>query len=126
MAKNQASVKVLVVEDDPFLVRVYESKLSKEGFTVILAMNGDEALEKAEKDKPDIILLDLIMPIKNGFDTLVDLKADASLKSIPVIIMSNLGQDSDIEKGMDLGAKDYFVKAKFSIGDIPKLIRKHL
>jgi len=118
--------KVLVAEDDRFLSKAYGAKLKKEGFDVILAMNGEEAVEEAKNKKPDIILLDLVMPRKDGFEALSDLKKDASTKSIPVIILSNLGQEEDIIKGKELGAVDYLVKSNIAIREVVEKIREVL
>ena len=107
--------KLMVVDDDRFITKVYSIKLAHEGYDVILAHNGEEALEKAKKDKPDLILLDLIMPRMDGFETLERLKKDPKLKKVPVLVLSNLGQETDIERATELGAKDYLVKSNISL-----------
>jgi DNA-binding response OmpR family regulator len=117
---------VLVVEDDIFLANVHKKKLTKEGFEVAMAGNGDEALALAQKNKPDIILLDLIMPVKDGFQTLQELKANPELKDIKVIVLSNLSQEDDKQRVMDMGAIDYIVKANISFREIINQIRRHL
>ncbi len=119
-------IKVLVAEDDRFLIKAYAAKLKKEGFDVLLAVNGEEAVEKAKKEKPDVILLDLVMPKKDGFDALADIKSDPSLKNIPVVILSNLGQEEDIKRGKDLGAAGYLVKSNIAIADVVKKIKEVL
>jgi CheY-like chemotaxis protein len=124
MGKNQ--IKILVAEDDKFLIRAYSTKLTKEGFTVIMAANGNEAVEKTKTEKPDIILLDLIMPLKNGFDVLYELKQDEATKNIPVIITSNLSQETDIKRGKDLGADDYLVKSDTPIQAIVEKVKQVL
>lgn len=116
-------VKVLVAEDDNFLMKVYQSKLIKEGFQIIAATDGEMAIEKIEKERPDIVLLDLIMPVKNGFEVLEEINANPELKKIPVLILSNLGQESDIEKGIQLGAVDFIVKSNMSIQGVVDKIR---
>ena len=118
-------MKVLLVEDDKFLRTVLEKKLSAEGFEVISAIDGDEALEKITVEKPDLILLDIILPKKGGFIILENIKKDPELKSVPVLIISNLGQEEDIKKGLSLGAVEYFIKAKISIDDIIKKIKEY-
>lgn len=118
--------KILVAEDDDFLNKLCSAKLMKEGFTVVSAVDGVEALEKIRIEKPDLILLDVIMPKKNGFDVLREMKEDPALQIIPVVMVSNLGQESDRTKGMQLGAKDYFVKANLSINDIVDKIKTYL
>ncbi len=121
--------KVLLVEDDQFLSSLLKNRLEKEKFDVTLAHDGTEALTALRATKPDIILLDIILPGKSGFEILEEMKADPQLKdktSIPVIIISNLGQESDVERGKELGAVDYFVKAKISIDDLVKKVNEHL
>ena len=112
------SKKVLIIEDDKFLRELLGKKLSNVGYTAILAVDGEEGLEKIKKEKPDIILLDLILPGINGFEVLEKHKEDSSISSVPVIILSNLGQSEDIEKGLRLGAKDFLVKAHFTPQEI--------
>ncbi|GIW67464.1 MAG: response regulator [Candidatus Parcubacteria bacterium] len=118
-------MKILLVDDDKFLSRVLEKKLSYEGFEVITAIDGDEALEKVITEKPDLILLDIILPKKGGFVILENIKKDPELKQLPVLIISNLGQEEDVKKGLSLGAAEYFVKAKVSIDDIIKKVKEY-
>src|SRR6266481_8562898 len=103
---------VFVVEDDDFLVKAYQIKLEKEGFEVWLATDGDEALATiAQKPKPDVVLLDLMLPGASGFDILAEIKKKEKWKEAPVLIMTNLGQPQDVDKGKELGAADYMIKA---------------
>lgn len=118
--------KVLVAEDDRFLSKAYGTKLKKEGFEVILAINGEEAFLKAKSEKPDVILLDLVMPKKDGFEALADLKKDSTTKIIPVIVLSNLGQEEDISRGRELGAVDYLVKSNISIREVVEKVKEVL
>ena len=120
------NAKVLVVEDDMFLAKILSTKLEKEGFSVVLAFDGEEALNKLKKEIPDLILLDLILPKKNGFEVLEEIKLDDKLNKIPVIILSNLGQQSDVVKGKELGAVDYLIKANFSLDEVISKIKEHL
>lgn len=124
MEKNK--YKVLVAEDDKFLAKAFKDKLEKEGFVVSVASDGNEALELLKKNQPDIMLLDLVMPIKDGFEVLEEIRLDPKIKKVPVIILSNLGQDSDIQKGKELGAVDYLIKADFTINDVVKKIKEHI
>ena len=117
---------ILVAEDDSFYSNIYKFKLNKEGFKVETATNGNETLEQTKIHKPDLILLDLIMPIKDGFETLKELKEDPSLKDIKVIVISNLGQDSDITRAKELGAQDYLVKANMSIQEMMDKVKSYL
>ena len=125
--QNQKVKKsILVVEDDIFYSNIYKLKLTKEGYDVIIAQDGQEALKSAQAKKPSIILLDLIMPTKDGFQTLRELKADASLKDIKVVILSNLGQEEDIKEAKKLGAIDYLIKTNYSIQQILEKIGQYL
>lgn len=110
--------KILIVEDDKFLRELITRKLDNEGYMVVEAVDGEEGLKKASEEKPDLILLDLILPGIDGFEVLTQIKQNNNLASIPVIILSNLGQREEIEKGLKLGAIDYLVKAHFTPGEI--------
>ena len=110
--------KVLVVEDDKFLANAYKAGFEGEGFEVVLAYDGEEALSLAEQLRPDVILLDILIPKMDGFAVLQHLKANKDLENIPVIIASNLGQQQDIDKGLELGAKDFIVKSESSVTQI--------
>ena len=117
---------VLLVEDDPFLSSVLRMKLEKESFKVVRASDGDEALNFLTEQgvKPDLILLDLILPKKNGFEVLETIRQDPLLEKLPVIIISNLGQPSDIERGKALGVIDYFIKARLSVEELVNKVKK--
>ncbi len=117
---------VLVVEDDKFYSNIYKVKLAKEGIDARLAADGNEALKFAREKKPDLVLLDLIMPGKDGFETLQEFKADPELKDIRVIILSNLSQDEDVKRVMSAGAFDYIVKANISLQDMVEKVKKYL
>jgi len=114
--------RVLVMEDDSFLRSVYEVKLSNEGFDVKIAGNGKEGIELYDSFKPDIILLDLIMPEMDGFAVLEELKQKRKIKT-PVVVLSNLGQDEDIKKAKELGAVDFLIKASTQINAVVEKIR---
>ena len=118
---------VLVVEDDPFYSKIYKTKLAKENLNAQLASNGDVAI-KIIKDSglPALILLDLVMPGKDGFETLKELKADATMKDVPVIVLSNLSQEEDIKRVMDMGASEYLIKANTSIQTVVDKMKKSL
>jgi len=102
--------RLLIVEDEPALCDIFATKLKMADYEVICMPDGVAGLEAALHDQPALILLDLIMPLKDGFDVLRDLKLDDRTKDIPVIIMSNLGQDFEIKRGLSLGAEEYLVK----------------
>lgn len=122
------SKKVLIVEDDQLLRSLCSKKLLTEGFTVDTAIDSQEGLEKVKQNKPDLILLDLVLPGMSGFEVLKIIKSDPDKKiaEIPVIILSNLGQESDIEKGKNLGASDYLIKATTTTDEIVEKIQKIL
>jgi DNA-binding response OmpR family regulator len=118
--------KILVAEDDKFLGSAYRVKLAKSGFEVQVATDGNEALAALQTFMPDLILLDLIMPTKDGFETLTELKANDAWKNIPVIVASNLGQKEDIDKAQALGANDFIIKSDLSMSDLVAKIQAHL
>ena len=109
-----AKTKVLLVEDDKMIIDMYTLKLTQEGMDVSQAENGKDGLALAKKIIPDIILLDIILPQMDGFTVLKELKADDSTKDIPVVLLTNLGQDGDVKKGLELGANDYLIKANYT------------
>lgn len=122
---NESNKYILVAEDDKFYANVYRVKLAKEGYQVMVVGNGEELLTEARKKTPDLILLDLIMPGKDGFETLQELKADPKLKSVKVVIMSNLGQTEDVAKAKGLGADDYMVKTNISVQELMSKISSY-
>jgi len=111
-------MKILIVEDEDVLALVLEEKFKNEGYQVMIARDGEEARSKIEKFRPNIILLDLILPKKEGMRVLEDIKSDSELKLIPVIVLSNLEGDEIIKKALSLGAVDYFVKTQHPIAEI--------
>ncbi|HEY4479705.1 MAG TPA: response regulator [Candidatus Paceibacterota bacterium] len=119
-----ASKKIMWVEDDVFLSDIIARKLSNEGSKLIHAANGNDVFDMAKKEKPDVILLDILLPGKDGFHVLEQLKAVSETKEIPVILLSNLGQKSDIEKGEKLGAARFLVKATVTLDEIVDEIKK--
>ena len=110
--------KIMIIEDDHFLSSLMKARLEKEGFTVVQAFDGEEAIQDLKQDYPSLIVLDLIMPKVTGFEVLQMISITPELDKIPVIIVSNLAQDSDIEKARQLGVKEYFIKVKVSIDDL--------
>ena len=120
--------KVLLVEDDPFLSSLLKNRLQKEGLEVTLAKDGEEALTSLKSGKPDLILLDLILPKKSGFEVMEEMRADPQMQfqELPIIIISNLGQPEDISRGQALGAIEYFIKAKTSIDELVEKIKGFL
>ena len=119
-------MKILLAEDDKFISRAYSDGFKRAGFDVVAAFEGIEAIEKAKTGEFDLILLDLIMPEKNGFEVLGEIKMDDKIKDTPVIVLSNLGQESDIERAKELGAEDYMIKANFSMTDVVDKIKEYV
>lgn len=117
---------ILIVEDEDFLVRALKDNLESEGYDVSVARDGEEVFPVITKKKPDLILLDLLLPKKTGFDVLRELRANPEFKLTPVIILSNLGEDSEIKKAFELGANDYYVKAQHPLQEIIDKITEYL
>ncbi len=111
-------MRILLVEDDRFFRRFYVEKLKERGFEVEEAEDGVQGVEKARLAMPDLIVLDIIMPKKDGFEVLMTLQSDSNLKNIPVLIFSTLGQDADIEKAKKLGALDYVNKSLMNFDNL--------
>jgi DNA-binding response OmpR family regulator len=122
--KNIASI--LLVEDDTFLSSMYKTKLEIEGYQVYAALNGESGLKMAQEKKPNLILLDIILPKMNGFEVLEKIKSDKNLKHIPVIMLTNLGQKEDIKKSFKLGANEYLIKAHFLPSEVIEKVKKFL
>ena len=118
----EGAKRILLAEDDRFLRRAAEARLRQHGFEVLIAHDGEEALQAARAERPDLVLLDVVMPRLQGFDVLKALKRDAVTARIPVIVLSNLGQDSDVEQAIALGAEAYLVKAHLSLQDLVQKI----
>lgn len=119
-------MKILLVEDEEVLSKVLQEKLSKTGDDVAIAADGEAAITVAKSFNPDVIVLDLLLPKRSGFEVLEILKADEALKNIPVIVVSNLGEDSDVKRALALGAADYYVKSEHPINEIIEKIKNVL
>lgn len=109
---------IMVVEDDRFLSSLIKARLEKDGFTVAQAFDGEEAVKALKTERPNLVILDLIMPKVTGFEVLQTISITPGLEKTPVVILSNLAQESDIQKARQLGAREYFVKVKISIDDL--------
>ncbi|MBI4079048.1 MAG: response regulator [Candidatus Levybacteria bacterium] len=116
-------LKILVAEDDKYLGNAYRVKLAKAGFDVKIALDGQEALGSLKTFTPDLIILDVVMPKKDGFATLEELKKNPQWEHIPVIIASNLGQKEDLERGLTLGANDFIVKSELSLNNLIEKVK---
>lgn len=126
MGKSPAETKVLIVEDEQILAELSSVRFRSEGYQVFVAGDGQQCLEVAAREHPDIILLDVIMPVMNGFEALRRLKADTTLAAIPVVIFSNIAQEKEIAEGRALGAADFFVKAKMTPTEYVERVKKIL
>jgi CheY-like chemotaxis protein len=115
--------KILLVDDTEFYRKAYLSKLSMEGYIVTAATNGVEALKALSQDKPDLILLDLVMPIMDGFKVLTSIKADPNLASIPVVVFSAKGATDEITKAVSAGASDFLIKASTTPNKVVEKIK---
>lgn len=123
---SEEKIKILLIEDDPFLSSMYTTKFELDGFTVVSGDDGRKGLDLAMVEIPDIILLDILMPVMDGFEVLENLKKDERTKNIPVILLTNLNQKDDIERGLKMGANDYLIKAHFMPSEVVAKIRKLL
>jgi len=118
--------KVLIIEDDSFISDMYRIKLESEGFDVIVAPDGLQGLDSASKERPDLILLDVVMPKMDGFTVLQNLKGNPEIQKIPVVMLTNLGQKDSVEKGLKLGAQDYIIKAHFTPLEVVDKVKSYL
>lgn len=124
--ENQQLKKILLVEDDDALAAVYETRLDAEGFKIKRVANGEEALSAALEFKPDLILLDVMMPKVSGFDVLDILRNTPETTNVRIIMLTALSQDSDKERAQSLGVDDYLVKSQVVIADVVERIKHHL
>lgn len=118
--------KILIVDDNEFFAKVIKSELITHGYEVFIAYNGQEAVDFIKANTVDLILLDIIMPIKDGFETIQELKNNPNTKNIHIVVFSNLGQDEDIQKAMNMGAQSYIVKKDFSLREVIENIEKNI
>ncbi|HXK36310.1 MAG TPA: response regulator [Candidatus Paceibacterota bacterium] len=114
---------VVIVEDDEVLLKVLLDELNDAGIDVSSALDGEEGLKKIQEKRPDLVLLDLLLPKKSGFEVLEDMKQATETRGIPVMILSMLGQDEDIKRGLGLGANDYIVKSQHAVGEVVEKVK---
>lgn len=112
------NTKIVLIEDDAILSKVLHEELQDAGFSVFQAFDGEEGLKKVTSEKPDLVLLDVMMPKKNGFEVLKELKNSPETATVPVILLTMLGKDEDIKQGLQLGATDYMVKSQHAVAEI--------
>jgi DNA-binding response OmpR family regulator len=117
---------IMLIEDDGFISGMYQTKLSMLGFEVRVAVDGLTGWEELQKKRPDLLLLDIVLPKKDGFEILSDIRKHPDLKDLPVIVLTNLGQKSDVERGLELGADDYVIKAHFTPTEVVEKIERIL
>lgn len=110
--------KILLIEDDPLLIDIYSTKLKQSGFEVRVVESGEKALAVIEEQKPDLVLLDIVLPHIDGWDILQNLRASEKLKGIQIVILSNLGQKEEVAKGLRMGAAKYLIKAHYTPSEI--------
>lgn len=118
--------KILMVEDEEIMIDLLKKKLDKEGYMVSVARDGEEGLKLMKEVMPDLVLLDIIMPKKGGFEVMEEMKRDKELKRIPVIIISNSGQPVELDRAQDLGARDWLIKTEFDPQEVVDKIRKQI
>lgn len=117
---------ILIVDDDALMCRMYETKFKTDGYNVSIASDGEQGLSKVREEKPDIVLLDVMMPKMNGLEMLKKLKADKNIKDTPVILLSNVGESEDINKGLEMGAVAYMVKASYTPTQVVQKVKEIL
>lgn len=115
---SMSKKKVLIVEDDNFVAEVYSTKLLEMGHEVIITQNGEEGLNVLKENLPDLILLDIIMPVMGGIEMLEEIKKKEEWKKIPVILLTNIGEKDSIQKAQNLGVQDYLIKSHFTPAEV--------
>ena len=118
--------KLLIVEDDPLMSRMYQKIFTFEGYDIVLATNGEEGLELIKKEKPNLILLDIMMPKMNGLQVLEKIKVDPDIKSIPVVMLTNLAGQQDAETALSKGAVKYIIKSEYEPKQVANMVKEIL
>ena len=118
--------KILLIEDDPFLIDIYTTKLEDSGFSVEVATEGEAGLKKLRKEKFDLLILDIVLPNVDGWEVLEEIEKEEKFKNLKIIVFSNLGQKEEVEKGLNLGAVKYFIKAHYTPSEAVEEIKKTL
>jgi CheY-like chemotaxis protein len=118
--------RILLVEDEEIMINLLEKKLKREGYEVSIAKDGEKGLEKIREEKPDLILLDIILPKMNGFEVMERMKEDEELSKIPVIVISNSGQPVELDRAKKLGAKDWLIKTEFDPEEVVQKVKKQI
>ena len=118
--------KILIVEDDSILQKALQEFLTGEGFEIFSALDGEEGIKMGKEKNPDLVLLDIILPRKDGYEVLKELKSDEKTKKIPVVLLTNLGSLNDVEKALEMGATTYLIKADYKLEEVAKKIKEIL
>ena len=118
--------KILLIEDEEIMIDLLQKKLINEGYDVSVARDGEEGLKKVREVKPDIVLSDIIMPKKGGFEVIEEIKKDPDLKNIPIIVISNSGQPVEIDRAQRLGACDWLIKTEFDPQEVIEKVKKQI
>ncbi len=118
--------KILIIEDEELIVDLLQKKLTMEGYVVSVARNGEEGLKLMREQKPDLILLDIIMPKKGGFEVMEEMQKDKELKKISVIVISNSGQPVELDRAQKLGASDWLIKTEFNPQEVIEKVKKQI
>jgi two-component system alkaline phosphatase synthesis response regulator PhoP len=116
--------KIILVEDEEIILNLLQRKLTLEGYDVLIAKDGEDGLKKMREEKPDLVLLDIIMPKKGGFEVMEEMQKDNTLKKIPIIVISNSGQPVEIDRAQKLGAKDWLIKTEFDPQEVIEKVKK--
>lgn len=120
---TQKNYKILIIDDDPFIVDMYVLKFKEQGFQIDIAKNGKDGLQKIGEYKPDVVLLDIVMPGMDGFEVLSTLAQQGISPRPKIVLLTNLGQKEDVERGKKLGADDYIIKAHFTPTEVVERVR---
>ncbi len=118
--------KILIIEDEEIIYSLLQKKLTEEGYQISIAKDGVEGMEKMKEAKPDLVLLDIVMPRKGGFEVMEEMRGDESLKGIPIIVISNSGQPVELDRAKELGAKDWLIKTEFDPLEVLEKVKKQI
>lgn len=118
--------KILIIEDEDIIIELLQKKLIQEGYEVSTARDGEEGLKALKETKPDIVLLDIVMPKKSGYEVMEEMSKDPELNKIPIIIISNSGQPVELDKAKELGARDWLIKTEFDPNEVAEKVRKQI
>lgn len=118
--------KILIIEDEEIIYSLLQKKLTEEGYQILIAKDGIEGMDKMKEAKPDLVLLDIIMPRKGGFEVMEEMQGDENLKDVPIIVISNSGQPVELDRAKELGAKDWLIKTEFDPLEVLEKVKKQI